>query len=93
MSVDITEILLAITVSVGHCEFEMRRLDMDDVIQLGVLDLFMKQVMKTPFRFEFFSVQYQGSLLVVGARRFLYSCSYSHVRCPVRRSIDKVRSR
>ena len=44
----------------GHREFEMRRLDMDDVIQLGVLDLFMKQVMKTPFRFEFFSVQHQG---------------------------------
>ena len=49
MSVDITEILLAITVGVGHREFEMRGLDMDDVIQLGVLDLFMKQVMKTPF--------------------------------------------
>ena len=60
MSVDITEILLAITVGVGHREFEMRGLDMDDVIQLGVLDLFMKQVMKSPFRFEFLSIQHQG---------------------------------
>ena len=42
MPIYVTKIFLAITVGVGHSKFEMGRLDMNDVIELGVLDFVIK---------------------------------------------------